>query len=411
MSGADTPAASPPADARPAAGTRSSGVQSGVVEQLSKAAAILGSLIAVGQGGSQLVQSHYQHKIELTKADQELKLSKQKSDAALASEFLKLILDSNTSEKDRALLLGALAAIPEHPLQAWAKERRDRTEKLLQDLETADQAQLAALNEADGKVHDLEGQIKFISLDIMRVQEDPEKAGPMRKQRRELSEQLALAKATQRASQVVAAPAYLGGKLPKVGATRVTVQLPIEKIRSVLPHLSGERATKQTELFNKYMPFIGPALTEYGLTEPSVIAAVLATVIHETAGFTTVEDYSSDAAYENRASLGNTQPGDGVKYKGRGLLQITGRANYAKFSEMLGLATRLVDSPDEVNDPDVAARLLCLWFVKPGAKAMGPLSEDDLRTIRIRVNGGLNGWDDFYQLYTRILPLLSSDAR
>lgn len=67
------------------------------------------------------------------------------------------------------------------------------------------------------------------------------------------------------------------------------------------------------------------------------IAYVLATAEHESDSFKTLEEYSSGAQYENRADLGNTTPGDGVRFKGRGYVQLTGRLNYTRYSEIAGL--------------------------------------------------------------------------
>ena len=67
------------------------------------------------------------------------------------------------------------------------------------------------------------------------------------------------------------------------------------------------------------------------------IAYVLATAEHESDSFKTLEEYSSGAQYENRPELGNNQPGDGVRYKGRGYVQLTGRLNYTRYSDIAGL--------------------------------------------------------------------------
>lgn len=78
-------------------------------------------------------------------------------------------------------------------------------------------------------------------------------------------------------------------------------------------------------------------------------AYILGTAYHESDRFRTMEEYASGAAYEGRASLGNTQKGDGKKYKGRGFVQITGRRNYTDWAGRLKV--------DLVNKPELAARI------------------------------------------------------
>lgn len=78
-------------------------------------------------------------------------------------------------------------------------------------------------------------------------------------------------------------------------------------------------------------------------------AYILATAYHESDRFRTMEEYASGAAYEGRTTLGNTQPGDGVRFKGRGFVQITGRRNYTDWANRLGV--------DLVGNPALAARI------------------------------------------------------
>ena len=78
-------------------------------------------------------------------------------------------------------------------------------------------------------------------------------------------------------------------------------------------------------------------------------AYILGTAYHESDRFRTMEEYASGAAYEGRNTLGNTQPGDGVRFKGRGFVQITGRRNYTDWAKRLGV--------DLVGNPALAARL------------------------------------------------------
>lgn len=85
------------------------------------------------------------------------------------------------------------------------------------------------------------------------------------------------------------------------------------------------------------------------LIERAQAAYILATAYHESDRFHTMEEYASGVAYEGRATLGNTQPGDGKRFKGRGFVQITGRRNYTDWAKRLGI--------DLVGNPALAARI------------------------------------------------------
>lgn len=88
--------------------------------------------------------------------------------------------------------------------------------------------------------------------------------------------------------------------------------------------------------------------------------------------------------------LGNTEPGDGARYKGRGFIQITGRANYAKFGELTGLD--LVTHPDLAIMPDAAARIAAAFWTAHGLNAMA--DADNIEGITRAINGGQNGLAD-----------------
>lgn len=130
---------------------------------------------------------------------------------------------------------------------------------------------------------------------------------------------------------------------------------------------------------------------------PSQVGAI-ATVAVETGRFVPTPEYDSGAAYEGRLDLGNSHPGDGMRYKGRGFIQLTGRANYREYGRKLGLD--LETDPDKALDAKVAAAVFALyWTAKrvPEACAAG-----DWHRVRRLVNGGLNGWDRFHSVVTAL---------
>ena len=121
-------------------------------------------------------------------------------------------------------------------------------------------------------------------------------------------------------------------------------------------------------------------------------AHFLAQVAHESREGFYMEEIASGAAYEGRADLGNTQPGDGRRFKGRGLIQLSGRHNYAAYSQAIYGDDRAVRDPAMVARlPDAA--LAAGWFWQ--AKGLNALADrDSLELVTRRVNGGLNGLAD-----------------
>ena len=92
------------------------------------------------------------------------------------------------------------------------------------------------------------------------------------------------------------------------------------------------------------------------VTNKAQIAYILATTVHESGAGKYMEEIASGSAYEGRRDLGNTQSGDGVRYKGRGYVQITGRNNYTNWGKKLGID--LVGNPELAERPEIAAKIL-----------------------------------------------------
>lgn len=88
---------------------------------------------------------------------------------------------------------------------------------------------------------------------------------------------------------------------------------------------------------DKFLSPLNQAMEDHNINTPMRIAHFLAQIAWESDSLKYVEEIASGAAYEGRKDLGNTEPGDGVRFKGRGLIQITGRANYKKYGDSLGL--------------------------------------------------------------------------
>lgn len=123
---------------------------------------------------------------------------------------------------------------------------------------------------------------------------------------------------------------------------------------------------------------------------PRRLAHFLAQLGHESDGYKAMEEYASGSAYEGRADLGNTQSGDGKRYKGRGPIQCTGRANYRHFGRKLGID--LEGHPEIAAIPSLGLLVACAYWQEHGLNGLA--DADDIEAITRRINGGLNGLAD-----------------
>jgi putative chitinase len=115
-----------------------------------------------------------------------------------------------------------------------------------------------------------------------------------------------------------------------------------------------------------YLPYLNQYLTEFRINTPDRILCFLANVFHESANLFYVKEIASGVAYEGRKDLGNTKPGDGVKFKGRSAIQITGRFNYNSFTEWCKKRYKdfkhdFVKNPELLETPEFAI-LGAFWF-------------------------------------------------
>jgi len=134
------------------------------------------------------------------------------------------------------------------------------------------------------------------------------------------------------------------------------------------------------------------AMKKYDILTPIQRAHFLAQCAHESGGFKWTEEFASGKAYEGRKDLGNLQPGDGVKYKGRGFIQLTGRVNYGQFNK--GIDDDVVDNPFIVKTKYAAETAGWYWKTRKLNKYAIDDTEDSLKKVTKRVNGGYNGYDD-----------------
>lgn len=167
-----------------------------------------------------------------------------------------------------------------------------------------------------------------------------------------------------------------------------------EQLAQIMPQGKGRIPT--------FYPHLVKTMEEFQITTPKRMAAFIAQLAHESGQFVYVEEIASGKAYEGRKDLGNTVAGDGVKYKGRGLIQITGRDNYAKIQIDLGI--KCLDTPALLTLPQNACRTAGWFWDK---KRLNDLADKgDFTTITKRINGGLNGQADRLKYYQVALGVL-----
>jgi predicted chitinase len=186
----------------------------------------------------------------------------------------------------------------------------------------------------------------------------------------------------------------------RVGAEPGTAPVPLtpELLRAVMPKVPDDQATRFAELLNT-------TLKEFDINSPRRQAAFLAQLAHESGQLRHMEEIASGEAYEGRKDLGNTQPGDGKRYKGRGPIQLTGRANYRMAGQALGLD--LEGKPEQAAQPEVGFRVAG-WFWK--SHGLNELADKrDFRAITRRINGGLNGLESRQKYYDNALKALGAN--
>lgn len=167
-----------------------------------------------------------------------------------------------------------------------------------------------------------------------------------------------------------------------------------EELRQIMPY-AGSRAETFAEPLRK-------AMMEFEINTPLRMAAFLAQIAHESGSLKYVREIASGEAYEGRADLGNVCRGDGVRFRGRGLIQITGRDNYDKCGR--GLGYDLVSNPEQLEQPELAARSAA-WFWK--SRGLNELADGgNFKLITRRINGGYNGYQDRLKYYAKAQEVL-----
>ena len=175
--------------------------------------------------------------------------------------------------------------------------------------------------------------------------------------------------------------------------------LTTEQLQRIMPGLPAAKGAQ-------FFPFLTAAIAEFGIDAPARTAAFLAQLAHESGQFRFMQEIWGPTPAQQRyeptttlsTTLGNTEAGDGRRFKGRGPIQITGRANYRRFGDLLGL--NLVDNPDSAALPDVAFRVAGLFWSKKGLNELADrVTPEAFKEITRRINGGFNGLAERERFY------------
>ena len=156
-----------------------------------------------------------------------------------------------------------------------------------------------------------------------------------------------------------------------------------------------------------FVPVHNAAMVRYQIIGSKRVAAFIAQIGHESGQLKYVKEIwgptAAQARYEGRKDLGNTVTGDGSKYRGRGLIQITGRANYMACREALGID--LIKQPELLEKPQHACMSAAWFWASRGLNTLADAGRFD--QITQRINGGQNGAEDRQALYARALKVLA----
>lgn len=180
----------------------------------------------------------------------------------------------------------------------------------------------------------------------------------------------------------------------------------LEQLTKLMPRLKVDRATS-------FLSFLNAAMAEAGINTPIRIAAFLAQLAHESGELRYWEEIwgptTAQKGYEGRADLGNVQPGDGYRYRGRAPIQLTGRKNYQKYGALLGVD--LEKQPELASMPDIGFRIASTYWKTSGLNILADQIPSDpaaFDRVTRRINGGLNGKADRDQYFATARKLLGT---
>ncbi len=180
-------------------------------------------------------------------------------------------------------------------------------------------------------------------------------------------------------------------------------------------------AGKSNPLFQGLVEWMNKTCPLYDIDTPHEYAHFLAQACHETDHFKTLCEYASGKAYEGRIDLGNTRPGDGVKFKGRGIFQTTGRSNFLQLGIKKGQRDLFINTPTLLEQPEYAVWSACEYWKTRGLNDAANHADGDIlkkkykgniinvspvEFISITINGGYNGMEERKKFYAKAKSVL-----
>jgi putative chitinase len=168
----------------------------------------------------------------------------------------------------------------------------------------------------------------------------------------------------------------------------------LEELKRIVPHAGARAAVLHEPLLD--------AMREFEIDTPARVAAFIAQIAHESGSFRYVRELASGAAYDTgdlARRLGNTpeDDDDGERYKGRGLIQVTGRSNYIACGDALGLD--LLANPELLEQPVNACRSAAWFWCWKGLNELA--DRGDFKLITKKINGGYNGYQERLAFWER----------
>jgi len=316
--------------------------------------------------------------------------------------------------------MGALSELKDHPLQEWAKKRFAERQRNLDAFNRAQLARSEALElktDTERRLAELVADIQALSAERELRREDVAESNRLQALIRAKQIDLEEARGTLRVvtkveTEIVATSTVQTVTTPAStdAISALERKINVELLMTAFPEQARQNIQAD-------VGFLAAAMKEAQIADSRLAAAIIATIAVEAPLFERFEEPQSKFntkeqpfdLYESGtrvgALLGNTQPGDGARFKGRGYVGLTGRDNYRRTAARLN--TDIVSSPDLAKRPDVAARIICDFFLARLSQITAALDRNDLLVARRLVNGGSRGFDEFSNAYNKILAKLN----